>query len=122
VIPVYTDENVDRRIIGGLRRRGVDVLTAQDAGLLGSLPDEQHLAFAAGQRRLLLTSDADLLAIAHAWNTAGRVHAGVVFYHQAWTSLGHVVTEVHNLVRAIEPEALANRVVFVTWNQRPTSK
>jgi len=35
VIALYADENVDQRIIHGLRRRGVDVLTAQEAGLLG---------------------------------------------------------------------------------------
>lgn len=37
----------------GLRRRGVDVLTAQEAGLLQAR-DEQHLAFALRERRVIL--------------------------------------------------------------------
>jgi hypothetical protein len=64
VIALYADENVDRRIIQGLRRRAVDVLTAQDASMRGTLPDVQHLEFALGSGRVLLTGDTDLLAIA----------------------------------------------------------
>ncbi len=79
MILVYTDENVDHRIVSGLRRRGVDVLTAQEADMLGPIPDEQHLSFATSQVRALLTADADLLAISHVWSTAARVHAGVIF-------------------------------------------
>ena len=32
---LYADECVDARIVAGLRRRGVDVVAAADAGLLG---------------------------------------------------------------------------------------
>ena len=61
MIAFYTDENVDQRIIHGLRRRGVDVLTAQEVGLLGTIPDVQHLEFAVARGRALLTADTDLL-------------------------------------------------------------
>jgi len=46
VIPLYADENVDRRIVQGIRRRGIDVLTAHEAGLTGRVHDQKHLALA----------------------------------------------------------------------------
>ena len=49
----------------GLRRRGVDVETAQEARLV-SVPDELHLAHAVQQGRVIFTQDTNLL----------RMHAG----------------------------------------------
>jgi hypothetical protein len=51
VIGLYTDENVDRRIVEALRRRDVDVLTAYESGLTGSVDDEQHLELATDKDR-----------------------------------------------------------------------
>lgn len=44
-IRFYCDEHVDPAIAKALRTRGVDVLTAQEAGMLG-VPDEDHLQLA----------------------------------------------------------------------------
>jgi hypothetical protein len=41
----HLDEHVPAAIAAALRRRGIDVTTAADAGLLGAT-DEDHLAFA----------------------------------------------------------------------------
>jgi len=122
VIAFYTDENVDQRIIHGLRRRGVEVLTAQEAGLRGTLPDVQHLEFAVAQGRALLTADTDLLEIADQWNTQGRSLQGVVFYHQRWTSVGHAVREAHAIAHGLDTDALKSRVLFISWDRRPHSK
>ena len=46
-IKFYMDEHVPRAVTAGLRRRGVDALTAQEAGKLEA-NDEKHLAFASG--------------------------------------------------------------------------
>lgn len=64
-IRFHLDEVCDPRIAAGLRRRGVDVTTAADAGLLGA-PDTAHMAFAWRQARVIVTHDADFL----------RLHAG----------------------------------------------
>ncbi|MBI3947329.1 MAG: DUF5615 family PIN-like protein, partial [Armatimonadetes bacterium] len=45
-----------------LRRRGVDALTAQEAGR-GRLHDSDHLAFALAEERVLVTMDSDFLAL-----------------------------------------------------------
>jgi hypothetical protein len=122
VIAFYTDENVDQRIIHGLRRRGVDVLTAQEAGLLGTIPDVQHLEFAIARGRALLTADTDLLEIADQWNAQGRPHQGVVFYHQRWSTVGHVVREAHGIAHGLNPDDVRSRVIFISWDRRPQSK
>ena len=37
-IKFYMDEDIPRAVSEGLRRRGVDVLTTQDADMLGAVP------------------------------------------------------------------------------------
>jgi ActR/RegA family two-component response regulator len=45
-IKLYLDEDaISRALIRALRARGVDVLTAQEADLIGA-PDEEQLAYA----------------------------------------------------------------------------
>ena len=70
----YLDEHIPKAVAEGLRRRGIDVLTIQDAGRLG-VPDRKQLAFATMTRRVLVTFDDDFLAL-----DASRVsHSGIVF-------------------------------------------
>jgi hypothetical protein len=47
-IKFYCDEHVDPAIASALRKRGLDVLTAQETGMLG-IADEVHLQFAVSQ-------------------------------------------------------------------------
>jgi uncharacterized protein DUF5615 len=122
VIALYTDENVDQRIVRALRRRAVDVLTAHEGGLTGSVDDARHLELATAKARALLTADTDLLAIGHDWTTAGRPHAGIIFYHQRWTTVGHVVNQVYRIAQGLEAQDVRNRIVFISWNRRrPTA-
>lgn len=44
-IRFHMDEQVDRAIAEALRRRGIDLTTTPEAGLLGAV-DEEQLAFA----------------------------------------------------------------------------
>ncbi len=119
MISFYADENVDGRIIDGLRRLGVNTLTAIEVPLTGRISDEKHLEFAVERKWVLLTADTDLIEIARRWSASGRVHSGVIYYHPAWTTVGHVVNEVHSIAHALEPEALLGRVIFVSWDRRP---
>ena len=50
----YADQHYPAPVTAGLRRRGIDVLTAQDAGQCGAI-DADQLAFATGLGRTLLT-------------------------------------------------------------------
>lgn len=118
MIQLYADENVDRRITAGLRRRGVDVETAQGAGLTGRVPDELQLRWAVERERALLTGDRDLLAIADQWTSTAQPFVGVIYYHPRWTTVGHVVHEVHAMARSLDPEHVRSRIIFVSWDRR----
>jgi predicted nuclease of predicted toxin-antitoxin system len=71
-IRYYMDQHYPASVTEGLRRRGVDVLTAQEAERCG-LPDPEQLAFATVGDRVMVTFDSDYLAL----QRSGISHAGV---------------------------------------------
>lgn len=76
-LKLYLDENVDVSVAVGLRSRGIDAVTARDCGKLGA-SDEEHLALASHEGRLLVTHDiADFARLHRQWVEEGRHHAGV---------------------------------------------
>jgi len=73
---LYTNENFPLPPVLELRRLGHDVLTIQETGRADqAMPDEAVLAFAAGQRRVLVTLNRRHFIRLH---HAGRPHAGIV--------------------------------------------
>ena len=62
-LALYMDVHVRRQITEGLRRRGVDVLTAQDDGTT-ELADPELLDRAPELGRVLFGQDEDLLTVA----------------------------------------------------------
>ncbi|MEG3849128.1 DUF5615 family PIN-like protein [Microcoleus sp. herbarium19] len=58
----HLDESVESAIADGLRRRSIDVTTTPEVGLLGA-SDEEQVAFALVQGRVIFTYDADFLRI-----------------------------------------------------------
>jgi hypothetical protein len=93
VIKFYTDEQISRAVIRGLRRHGIDVLSAPEAGMMGAT-DEEHLDKARAEGRVIVTHDTDFLRLSplrpdHAGiayapekTRAGRMIAGLVLIHQ----------------------------------------
>jgi len=106
-IRLYLDEHVPRAVAQGLRRRGVDVLRAQEAGLL-SADDTSHLAFARREGRALFTQDADFLRL----HDGGVPHAGIVYASQG-TPVGHIVRGLMLIHDVLEPEDMTNHVEFL---------
>lgn len=65
-----------------LRDRGFDVVAVKERPDLIGMPDEDLLAAASGERRVLVTENVkDFAAISRRWTTAGRMHTGLVFTH-----------------------------------------
>jgi predicted nuclease of predicted toxin-antitoxin system len=60
----HLDEHVSHSIARGLRLRGIDVTTAADANLL-TASDEDHLAYALRETRVIFTHDDDFLRSRH---------------------------------------------------------
>jgi Domain of unknown function (DUF5615) len=85
-IRFHLDEHVSPGIAEGLRRRGIDVTTTANAGLIGA-DDVDHIAFALQNQRVIYTNDEDYLIL----NDQGVAHGGIVFCHQGSRSIGEVV-------------------------------
>jgi uncharacterized protein with PIN domain len=102
-IRYYTDEHVSKAVIRGLRERGVDVLSVVDAGLLGA-SDEEHLARARQEGRVLFTQDVDFLRLAG----AGLRHSGIVYASQQ-ASIGEVVRRLMLLYQVLDADETPTR-------------
>lgn len=106
-IRYYTDEHVSRAIVRGLRNRGIDVLTTQEADLLGA-PDHAHFSMARRERRVMFTQDADFLRIA----ATGVEHAGIVYTHQR-TSIGETIRGLALIHQVLEAEEMFGQIEFI---------
>ena len=102
------DEHCDHAIAKGLRRRGVDVTTALEAGLLGA-EDEAHLAFATSEGRTIFTKDADFLRL----HAAGFEHQGIVFSPQGQDTVGAVIRGLILIWEVYESQELKNRLEYL---------
>jgi len=111
MIRLYMDENVRGAITRGLRRRGVDVLTAQEDGR-DATPDPEVLDRAKELARVRFSQDDDLLIEASARQRSGISFGGVIFAHQS-TPIGTCVEDLELLALLSEPEEIANRVRYL---------
>ena len=74
---IYSNENLPRQVVEGLRRRGHDVLTTQDTGQANrATPDGEVLSFATSQDRVIVTLNRRHFIGLHE-RSAGR-HGGIV--------------------------------------------
>jgi predicted nuclease of predicted toxin-antitoxin system len=108
VIRFHLDENVDPAVADGLRRRGVDVTTSHDAGLLQATDDRQ-LEFARAQNRVLVTHDEDFLIRAK----GGTPHAGIAYCHPQSRSIGQIIASLMLIRDCLSPNDMHNHVEFL---------
>jgi hypothetical protein len=106
------DEHVPSAITEGLRRRGVDVLTAQEDSRSG-VDDPILLDRATGLGRVLFTQDTDLLAEGTRRQRTGEAFAGVVYAHQVRVPMGRCIQDLELLAGASDPEELAGQVIYL---------
>jgi hypothetical protein len=107
VIRYYTDEHVAIAVVRGLRQRGINVLSVPEAGMRGAT-DENHLALAYEQRRIVFTQDADFLRLA----AAGHKHAGIVYAPQR-TALGEIIRGLVLISQVLDAEGMMGRVEYL---------
>jgi hypothetical protein len=108
VLRFHLDEHVPHSIANGLRRRQIDVTTATDAGLLGA-SDDEHLAFARQQQRVVFTNDKDFLALA----AVELAHAGIAYCPPAKSEVGYVVRYLALMSDCYGPADVVGRVEFL---------
>lgn len=111
-LSLYMDVHVRRPVTTGLRRRRVDVLTAQEDGT-DRWKDPDLLDRAGVLGRVLFTQDDDLLMEATRRQRASQRFAGVIYAHQRNITVRQCIDDLELLAKVCEPEELVNRVVFL---------
>jgi predicted nuclease of predicted toxin-antitoxin system len=107
-IRFHLDEHIDPAIANGLRRRGIDVTTTADMGLQGTR-DEEHLAFARAERRIIVTHDDDYLRL----HQRGIPNAGIAYCRQQTRSIGEMLRALVLIWAVLTPEEMENHVEFL---------
>jgi predicted nuclease of predicted toxin-antitoxin system len=102
------DEHCDPAVAAGLRRRGIDVTTTPEVGLVGAT-DEQQVAYALGDIRVIFTKDSDYLRL----DASGTPHAGIVYCHQQSRSIGEIIDALVLIWEVYDPGEIAGQVEYV---------
>lgn len=108
---LYADECVDARIVAGLRRRGIDIVTAAEEDLLGA-HDDTHLQRASELDRVVVSNDQDFLRLAHQRAEGGADHPGLLFILPR-TPIGNAVRSIALVSQAKTPEDLRNWIEWI---------
>jgi hypothetical protein len=101
----FFDQHIPGAVANGLRQRGADVLTAQDAGRCG-LPDLDQLRFTTAQDRVMVSFDPDYLALAQ----SGIAHAGIIWCPATKYSIGQLIQSLLLLHGVLDRDAMRNHV------------
>jgi hypothetical protein len=111
-ITLFTDHDVRRAVVTGLRLRGIDVVTAFELNA-HLLEDPDLLSRATEMGRALVTHDDDHLSEARHRQRNDIPFAGVVYVHQTKLTIGRMIEELELLATLGSSEDVANQVVFL---------
>jgi predicted nuclease of predicted toxin-antitoxin system len=114
MLRLLTDEDFDGRLTSALLARvpGLDLVRAQDVGLMHT-PDQDILAWAAGQGRIVLTHDRNTMTgFASARVSAGQPMPGL-FVADRQVSLGRLLDDLETMTVASEMYEWRDRLIFV---------
>lgn len=106
---IYADENIERSIIGGLRRRKIEVVSARELGYLGK-PDEFHIKKASEIKAVILTHDIDFLRRASSQEVN---HGGIIFAHPKNVSIGQCIRGVELITNILTDKDMENHIEFL---------
>jgi predicted nuclease of predicted toxin-antitoxin system len=107
-IRFHLDENCPKAIAGGLRRRGIDVTTTPEVGLMGAI-DEHQAAYGLAEGRVLFTQDQDFLRL----DAAGVPHAGIAYCVKNTKSIGEIIQGLVLIWEVYELEEMTGRVEYL---------
>lgn len=114
---LYLDEHIQPLLSHVLTSRGIDCLTTQAAGNLGR-SDEEQLAFATSQKRVIITFDRkDFLSLAQQWAADNRPHAGIVLAKPC--SLSELLRLLLRLIAQHQNTNLTNQTLWLQNYKMP---
>lgn len=104
-IRYHLDKHRDTAIAVGLRRRGIDVTTTAEAGLLGA-NDSKQITFATGDQRVFVTRERGIAAEV----PVGASHAGIVVVRSGRRNIGPTVLALSHLHRTRTAEEMVDSI------------
>ncbi len=104
----YSDENVPLAVSKALKKRGIDILTVKDSGMLHQ-EDRDQLSFAISEKRAVITHDSDFLKMA----TMEKInHYGILFFTKQ-VKIGEAIEEIEKVYLAYSAEELNGIILFL---------
>ncbi len=107
-IRFHLDEHCSAALALGLRRLGIDATTTPEAGLLHAT-DEEQLAYATANDRVIVSHDEDFLALA----VTLTGHPGICYCHQDKYTLGRLIDAVQLVWAVCELDEMRGRVEYL---------
>jgi predicted nuclease of predicted toxin-antitoxin system len=107
-VSFFFDEHIPPAVAAGLVRRGIDVLTVQQAGRTG-LPDAEQLDFARQSGRVMVTQDSDYLILA----AEGASHAGIAYSKPQSRSLRELIDALALIGDVLDSAQMVGRVEYL---------
>lgn len=108
----YFDQHVPGPIRSGLRRGGIDVITAEDDASK-NLDDELLLARATSLGRIMVSNDRDFLAITARWMHEGRHFAGLAFLTAQDISYSKAIEDLTLIAEVYSGEEMVDRIEYL---------
>jgi len=118
MIRLYLEEDSMRRsLVRALRARGIDVITAFDAGMI-EREDREHLEYATAQGRVLYTCNVrDFSRLHRAYLDGGKSHSGMILARQERHPVAEQMRRLLKLTASMSAEEMKNRVEFLSaWD------
>jgi hypothetical protein len=108
------EDSMDSDLVRALRLRGVDVLTAYEARLVGQADLKQLLYASANGRSLYSFNVADFMKIHDAYPSRGAHHAGIILAQQQRYNVGEQMRRLLRLIGTKPAEQMQDRVEFLS--------
>jgi hypothetical protein len=118
-IRLYFDEDsIWHALVTALRARGIDVQTALDAAMIART-DEDHLAFATAQGRVLCSFNVgDFYRLHTSYMAQDKSHTGIILARQQQYSVGEHLRRLLRLMTQLTAEEMQDRVEFLSaWGE-----
>lgn len=114
-IRIYLDEDaMGKALTQALRSQGIDVLTADEAGMI-ERDDEKHLKYATEQGRVLYSfNKKDYNRINTLVLSQGLSHAGIILGVMERFTIGEQMRRIRKIVDTLAAEEIQDRIVYLT--------
>jgi hypothetical protein len=112
MLSFYMDHHIHQAITEGIRRRGIDVLTALEDGT-DEQDDELLLERATRLGRTMVSQDQDFLRIAGNWQRSSREFPGVIYAIQERVDIGQTIEYLELIAVLKSSEEMRNQVEYI---------